>query len=345
MTTNFDSHFNTAAKAVFGGAASDMIVHHAPALPLGDDFSGLIYMHGVLHEPHDRCVMTDRDFGAAYLTHGWARRFVLRLFAKYTVLFAGYSHEDTVMNYLARGMPGTGNKFAFVPLGEESKWNFQLIKCVSYSKYEAGKADNEHLQITEACREWVAELDLTPTQRHGRLQQIYFNGPDSLNDQDKDFVFRCLRHEESSYGFFGNPPKKPWIAWMLEAGLLDHFFDRSVQPTDHQRQIIRWAIFDGFIEAEALLWNRAVSLNFSLNPSASRMIAIQIRRRSSHEDAVFRKWLTVLLQQHEGDLPLDQLAWLIEACRLPEEAEVALAILASQLKPKVEANTWWRLLE
>ena len=345
VTTNFDRHFNTAAKAVFGDAASDMIVHHAPALPLGDDFSGLIYVHGVLHEPHDRCVMTDRDFGAAYLTHGWARRFVLRLFAKYTVLFVGYSHEDTVMNYLARGMPGTGNKFAFVPLGEESKWNFQRIRCVSYCKYETGKADNEHLQITEACREWVAELDLTPTQRHGRLQQIYCNGPDSLDGQDKDFVCRCLSHEESSHGFFGNPPKKPWVAWMLEAGLLDHVFDRRIQPTEHQRQIMIWVFFKGFIEAEALLWNRVQSLNFSLNPSASRLIAIQIRHREELEDAVFRKWLTVLLQQPEGDLPLDHLAWLIESCRLPEEAEVAFAILATQLKPKIETNSWGRLLE
>lgn len=345
VTTNFDRHFNTAAKAVFGDAASDMIVHHAPALPLGDDFSGLIYVHGVLHEPHDRCVMTDRDFGAAYLTHGWARRFVLRLFAKYTVLFVGYSHEDTVMNYLARGMPSTGSKFAFVPIGEESKWNFQRIKCVSYCKYEAEKADNEHLQITEACREWVEEFDLTPTQRHKHLQHLYDKGPESLNEQDKDFVCRCLSSEELSHGFFSNPPKKPWIAWMLDTGLLNHVFDHSAQPTDHQRRIMSWVIFNGFLEAEVLLWKQVQTLNFSLNPSASRMIAIQIRHRDRQEDAVFRKWLTVLLQQPEGNLPLDHLAWLIEACKLPEEADVALVILATQLKPKVEADSWGRLLE
>jgi hypothetical protein len=345
VTTNFDGHFNTAAKVVFGDDASDMIVHHGPALPLGDEFSGLIYVHGALHEPHNRCVMTDRDFGAAYLTLGWARRFLLRLFAKYTVLFVGYSHEDTVMNYLARGMPGTGSKFAFVPLGEEANWNFQHIKCVSYRKHEADNTDNKHLQITEACREWVAELALTPTQRHKRLQHLYEKGPASLKEQDKDFVCRCLASEDLSHGFFRNTPKKPWIAWMLESALLNYVFDRSVQLNDHQHRIMSWAIFDGFLEAESLLWKQVQTFNFCLNPSASRMIAIQIQQRDRHTDDVFRKWLSVLLHQPEGNLSLEQLARLIEACKLPDEAEVALTILATQLKPKVEANSWRRILE
>src|SRR5690554_7670999 len=39
-------------------------------------------------------VITDREFGRAYLTEGWARRFLVALFRKYVVLFVGYSHDD-----------------------------------------------------------------------------------------------------------------------------------------------------------------------------------------------------------------------------------------------------------
>ena len=39
-------------------------------------------------------VLTDKDFGRAYLTEGWARRFIQDLFLKFTVLFVGYSHND-----------------------------------------------------------------------------------------------------------------------------------------------------------------------------------------------------------------------------------------------------------
>jgi hypothetical protein len=69
-----------------------------------------------------RMVLTDRDFGRAYLTEGWARRFVLELFLKYTVLFVGYSHNDPVMQYLARGLPpGDSNKKRYAFDLNESK--------------------------------------------------------------------------------------------------------------------------------------------------------------------------------------------------------------------------------
>ena len=49
-------------------------------------------------------MLTDADFGRAYLTQGWARRFVQQLFSKYVVLFVGYSHQDLPLLYLARGI-------------------------------------------------------------------------------------------------------------------------------------------------------------------------------------------------------------------------------------------------
>jgi hypothetical protein len=54
---------------------------------------------------HQDIVLTDSDFGRAYLTEGWARRFLVDLFRHFTVLFVGYSHSDTVMHYLARALP------------------------------------------------------------------------------------------------------------------------------------------------------------------------------------------------------------------------------------------------
>ena len=47
-------------------------------------------------------IVTDKDFGRAYLRDAWAARFLERMFASFTVLFIGYSHDDVVMRYLAR---------------------------------------------------------------------------------------------------------------------------------------------------------------------------------------------------------------------------------------------------
>jgi hypothetical protein len=100
VTTNFDLHFTGAARSLFG--AVQVETFSAPALPPGDSSIGLVYLHGSIDKPAERLVLTDADFGRAYLTEGWARQFLQRLFAKYVVMFIGYSHNDPVMNYLAR---------------------------------------------------------------------------------------------------------------------------------------------------------------------------------------------------------------------------------------------------
>src|SRR5690606_1380044 len=44
VTTNFDDHFSSSARKMYrkGGLNE----YFAPAFPLGDDFTGLVYLHG-----------------------------------------------------------------------------------------------------------------------------------------------------------------------------------------------------------------------------------------------------------------------------------------------------------
>ena len=91
VTTNFDLLFQQASGNSFD---AEPILFQAPALPLGTRFDGIVQIHGSLNTP-DEMVLTDHDFGRAYLTEsdGWARRFLVDLFATYTVLFVGYSPQ------------------------------------------------------------------------------------------------------------------------------------------------------------------------------------------------------------------------------------------------------------
>src|SRR5260221_6366142 len=45
VTTNFDPHFSSAAPLVFP-KDEPMEINYAPALPMGDSFSGIVYVHG-----------------------------------------------------------------------------------------------------------------------------------------------------------------------------------------------------------------------------------------------------------------------------------------------------------
>jgi NAD-dependent SIR2 family protein deacetylase len=87
VTTNFDLLFEQAAKEISGNTPE---VFHAPMLPFGHQLNGIIHLHGSICYP-DQMVLTDRDFGRAYLREAWATRFLLDLYDKYTFLFIGYS--------------------------------------------------------------------------------------------------------------------------------------------------------------------------------------------------------------------------------------------------------------
>ena len=101
VTTNFDLLFEQATEEVFGSVPEGF---RAPALPLGRQFNGIVHLHGAVSTPSEM-VITDEDFGRAYMTEGWAARFLVELFSNFTILFVGYSYDDTIMSYLTRALP------------------------------------------------------------------------------------------------------------------------------------------------------------------------------------------------------------------------------------------------
>ncbi len=103
VTTNFDNRFREAAEESSRGGVG-LRIHAAPALPVPkrQRWRSLVHLHGRIssRDDHSDLVLTSADFGRAYLTEGWAARFVAALFADFTVVFVGYSLSDPVMRYL-----------------------------------------------------------------------------------------------------------------------------------------------------------------------------------------------------------------------------------------------------
>jgi hypothetical protein len=151
VTTNFDSHFEFASRKIFGKVPE---VFRAPALPLGNDFSGIVYLHGsVLRDPR-RLILTDEDFGRAYLTEGWISRFLQAMFLQYTVLFIGYSHSDTVMHYLSRGLPPGRTKPRFALVREDENildWRYRGIEPLTFTSED----EKDYSQLDMAIAGWM----------------------------------------------------------------------------------------------------------------------------------------------------------------------------------------------
>ena len=207
VTTNFDSLFNDTAEKLWEVEQPEY--YYAPALPLGNDFNGIIYLHGSVLKNEKHIVITDIDFGRAYLTEGGARHFLQAMFSEYTTLFIGYRYKDPVVPYLTRGLPPRLNhsNFAFISNNDDSeRWENLGITPINYPLSNSGR-NNRH-EALEFCLQSWAEYTLKGVLAHEyRIKEIislplpptdpkdtsYIEG--SLNDSVKinHFIRHCSR--------------------------------------------------------------------------------------------------------------------------------------------------------
>ncbi len=98
VTTNFDDRFAKSNPKI-------NLTAEAPRLgwPRLGAWRHLTYLHGRISssDPNgEDLILSSGDFGRAYLTEGWASRFLVELFRDYVVLFVGYSLNDPVLRYI-----------------------------------------------------------------------------------------------------------------------------------------------------------------------------------------------------------------------------------------------------
>jgi hypothetical protein len=222
VTTNFDNHFRVA----LGERGWKTDCYYAPALPLGHQFSGLVYLHGWIERP-EPLVLTDEEFGRAYLTEGWAREFLQRLFAEFTTLFVGYSHNDIPVEYLARGMSGKSiaPSFALTAAGEAHQWGSLGIREVTFEKTQD---PNPFKNLYAGVKKWSEFSRQQPTDIAERIKAIVC-APENLapDKSQSSLLRRCLEREDSCHFFTREAKGWHWVKWLHEQGLLPDLFDRS----------------------------------------------------------------------------------------------------------------------
>jgi hypothetical protein len=218
VTTNFDNLFEEASKALFNELPERYI---SPALPRGNDFTGIVHVHGHINKS-GQMVLTDADFGRAYLTEGWARRFLLDLFRTHIVLFVGYSYNDTVMHYLSRALPAdnSARKFALVSDDvNQDEWRSRGIFPVTFTK--SNKGDYSALNDGIAALADCVSQDILD--RKKSLIAIASGMPPS-DDAGVDQLLDALRDESTTRFFIGAAKEQAWINWLDSRRLLDSLF-------------------------------------------------------------------------------------------------------------------------
>lgn len=320
VTTNFDLHFEDAAREVFGEIPD---VFDAPALPLGHDFTGIVHLHGSLRN-YKNMVLTDSDFGRAYLTEGWARRFLLGLFRNYTVLFVGYSHKDLIMTYLARALPieSDYSRYAIAPEFPDSGWELLGIRHIPF---EVGP-DGSFQQLYDGIS-WLANVATRGAlDWRARLRELCSEGPptDVLSVTE---VEHALSDAEKTKFFTDFARHPAWLEWLNERGYLDNLFEGDALSSRDRH--LAWWVADQFVvdHSEAvfgLFTGRAMRLNPKFWSVLGR--ALGADKAVEMEQVIRRRWMTIMLSTVPFVVDVHRLLWLAEICFKAGELQFVLDV-------------------
>ena len=239
VTTNFDLLFENGAREL----GVSLPVYTAPALPLGNDFSGLVHLHGTIDPASgERMVVTDTDFGQAYITEGWATQFLTRMFERYVTLFVGYSADDTVMRYLARALPADGKtRFAFIEAEQGDatavRWDRLGATPIAYPSPE----EVRHASLKRFIGNWRKRLTATPAERFDRVQSLLSGGPDKQAVPEHELLW-LMGDAEHARHFKNDAGAAAWIPRLDALGVLDELFDASGLNPNQNYGWAQWAI-------------------------------------------------------------------------------------------------------
>jgi hypothetical protein len=331
VTTNFDRHFTTTLRARYPNAE----IFTGPALPLGRDFFGLVYLHGAAEKATSHLVLTDGDFGRAYLADGWATRFLMEMFRTYAVLFIGYSHQDPVMRYLARSFVGGTDRFALSPPGQDDHWTNLGITPVHFPMRSG--ADG-YGAIDDALESWAKTAAMGAFDHKARITQLVESAP-PIDPESIDYLRQVLADRVTLLFFVGSAKRIEWLEWTEKEGFLAPLTTPASLTADEPRLIAHWFAEQFAVPhlKEALQFAQRHAAN--LNAFLCSAIAQRLARSGAVTGEALRLWASALLAL--PNTPAPSLGRLLERCGEADEIATAAVLFRSLLRLELRFERYW----
>lgn len=230
VTTNFDTFFEKARRGLDFGR--DFQFHAGPILPIPRDdraasWRSLVYLHGRVGGGDQQLVLTSSDFGRAYMTEGWAARFIVRLFADFTILFLGYSLNDPVLRYMTdafaaenlemrSGQP-RGPAYIFSPFEGPETPDVQPFRDRNLEPIFYSDASN-HAALRETIVQWADWREDFLSSVSRVISEIAPRRPDAIDPTDTANLIWAVaeRPDDQGYGartfaVVGDLPPIEWL--------------------------------------------------------------------------------------------------------------------------------------
>ncbi len=337
VTTNFDRHFSTVAAELF---QDEVEVYHAPALPLGGRFNGLVYLHGSVAKGSESLVLTDSDFGQAYLTDGWATRFLCEMFTRYTVIFVGYRHGDPIIGYIARALLPETSRFALTQEGHVDHWKFFGIVPVTYP---LSNDTNKHSALDKGLAAWADLSKMGALDHERRIREIVKSTP-SLEKETDDYIEGVLKNLVTVRFFTRHARTPEWLRWADDKQAFRKLFQIDESVDEIAREMAAW-FAKNFVcehpdEALALMQRRWQKLNPVLQNEISHRLTFAKPRPNPQ---ILARWVTFLLSSRLSDWRLYSLEHLLSSCRYPVDKHTLVLLFEYLTRPHLKLKPHFAL--
>lgn len=327
VSTNYDLHLSTVANAL----SMEIETYRAPALPLGSDVKGLVYLHGAADGPADRLIVTDRDFGHAYLRQAWATRFLTDLFGKFTVLFVGYSHSDVVMRYLGLALGRDTSRYVMTSNPDDPMWTRLGIKPIGYPA-----SDGDHSALTECLLEW-AELAEMGLLEHKQRIRALLETPGDLNPSQQSYLEASICRADR-VGFFREYAKDGhWLEWAATQPVFQSLFSRDQVNDEVIQDLARW-FAEGFAtaseEASNAAWAVLTRAGGYVSVALWSALAYGLHRADDGPRPVHhQRWLRLLMWQDRPECDAELIEYALVGTDPATEPDLALDLFTHLIQP------------
>ncbi|MGC4944420.1 SIR2 family protein [Kribbella sp. DT2] len=340
VTTNYDLHLETALRAHH---ADSLDVFRAPAMPLGDDFDGLVYLHGYAEDDPRRLVVTDRDFSSAYFHSAWAVRFLERMFREYVVLFVGYSHSDVVMKYLGLGLGPESKRYVLTDDPGNAIWRRLQVTAL---EYPAGRHD----LLTGCLVEWSKFGEMGLLDHRQRLRELLSTASEPTPDEES-YLEDSLRRDDRVRFFCEFATDKYWLEWAAKREPFRKLFDRSTGSDPVTIELAEWfahsfaLVDDAAPEPDELrslsAWTVFAEAGGVLSAPVWNALGSGLLGMKTARSAHAVRWLWVLMEQEQAGCEEDFLDYAIEWTELEEDPELFVELLAHLMAPRLVPERGW----
>lgn len=213
VTTNFDLLFEAAKPEL-----NSFSPPHIPDPRRPDDLVGITHLHGKVTPDYggaadDGFVLSSSEFGHAYVSDGWATRFIASLLERYVVVFVGYTADDPPVQYLLealnRDAGSSGTLYAFqagASADADSRWRHRGVEPIPYD------AADHHKALWDTLAAWAVRAQ-DPEAWQVKVIGSARGGPDAMSPHERGQVVHLVETVEGARRFAcaAHLPPAEWL--------------------------------------------------------------------------------------------------------------------------------------